>query len=368
MAWRKCSRATFSRHRRGHPVGHFRAVIYAGIDEAGYGPLLGPLCVGCAAFALPAGTPPDDAPPCLWRALSSAVCRATNDKRRRIAVEDSKKLKGAKDAAAHPLRHLERGVNAFASAVPGAPAEWADDRALLAALGALPAVPAPGADAAPATPWHAATHPLPIGNDAPGLRIAGAMLRATLAKAAVEATSLTVRAIDAGEFNAQAARIANKATINFMAAARHVDGVRRLAAARGMHAWIALDRQGGRTEYRAPLQSSFPDARIRILEESDAAQRYRLDFPASDGLPAHAATLNFEMGGEERHLPIALASMAAKFARELHMRRLNAYFARHVADLKPTAGYVLDGRRFLEDVASAMERMGIDRESIVRAV
>ena len=301
-------------------------MIYAGIDEAGYGPLLGPLCVGCAAFALPASTSPDAAPPCLWRALSSAVCRATNDKRRRIAVEDSKKLKGAKDAAAHPLRHLERGVMAFASAIPGAPAEWPDDRALLAALGASlgregEAAPAPH-------PWDAESHPLPVGNDAASLRIAGAMLRATLAKAGVEATGLTVRNIDPAEFNSLAARIANKATINFMAAARHVDRVRRLAASRGMHAWIALDRQGGRTEYRAPLQSSFPDARIRILEESDAAQRYRLDFPASDGLPAHAATLSFEMGGEERHLPIALASMAAKFARELHMRRLNAYFAR----------------------------------------
>jgi hypothetical protein len=335
--------------------------------------------VGCAAFALPAGTAADADPPCLWRALGAAVCRAPNDRRRRIAVEDSKKLKGAKDAAAHPLRHLERGVGAFASAVPGAPAEWPDDASLLAALGANASAPpatghagapAPRPDAAPAPadPWHAHVLPLPVGNDAASLRIAGAMLRAALAKSGIEAAALAVRAIDPREFNAQAARIANKATINFMAAAAHVDRVRRLAAARGTHAWVALDRQGGRTEYRAPLQSSFPDARIRILEESDAVQRYRLEFPAADGLPAHAATLSFEMGGEERHLPIALASMAAKFARELHMRRLNAFFASHVADLKPTAGYVQDGRRWLQDVGPTARDLGIAESTLVRSI
>ncbi len=348
-------------------MGHFRPVIYAGIDEAGYGPLLGPLCVGCAAFVLPgAGDAPaaDDAPPpCLWKALSAAVCRATNDKRRRIAVEDSKKLKGAKDAAGHPLRHLERGVAAFASAVPGAPAEWPDDRALLAALGASPG-PAPAAP----HPWHADAHPLPVGNDTASLRIAGAMLRATLAKSGIELATLSVRAIDPHEFNALAARVSNKATINFMAAAEHVERVRRLAASRGVPAWVSLDRQGGRTAYREPLQSSFPDAQIRVLEESDDQQRYRLDFAATAALPAHRVTVSFELGGEERNLPIALASMAAKFARELHMRRLNAFFARHVPDLKPTAGYVLDGRRWVAEVGSAATALGIDESSLVRAI
>jgi hypothetical protein len=204
-------------------------------------------------------------------------------------------------------------------------------------------------------------------------RIANAMLRATLAKTGIALAALRVEAIAARDFNAQAARVGNKATINFMAAMRHVDAVRRTAAARGADAWIALDRQGGRTAYLDPLRTSFPDARIRVLEESDATARYRLEFPAGAGagtaaLPAHAATVSFEMGGEERNLPIALASMAAKLARELHMRRLNAYFAEHVPGLAPTAGYVQDGRRWMADVGAAVERLGIADAELVRSI
>lgn len=342
----------------------FRTVLlYAGIDEAGYGPLLGPLCVGCSAFEIEVqgDAAPDGPPPCLWKHLRTAVCRVGNDRRGRIAVEDSKKLKGAKDAAAHPLRHLERGVTAFAAAATDAArADFPSDAALLAALGA-PVTPADG-------PWHGSALPLPVGNDAAALRIASAMLRTALAKSGTRVAALRVEAIGPSSLNAQAARIGNKATINFMAAMRHVDRVRAQAARAGMHAWIALDRQGGRTAYLDTLRTSFPDARLAVLEESDATARYLLAWNASRALPAHEATVSFELGGEERNLPIALASMAAKFVRELHMRRLNAFFAGHVPDLAPTAGYVQDGRRFLEAVGDAPERLGISRDALVRAL
>ncbi len=330
-------------------------LLYAGIDEAGYGPLLGPLCVGCAAFALEAAAPP----PCLWSLLKGAVCRAPGDKRKRIAVDDSKKLKGAKDGAAHPLRHLERGVTAFAATVAGAP-DFQTDDALLSHLGA-PALPGDG-------PWHGTPHALPVGNDAAALRIAAAMLRLALARAQVETVSLRVEAIAAGDFNAQAARVGNKATINFMAAMRHVEAIRLAAAARGAEAWIALDQQGGRHAYMDPLRTSFPDARIRVLEESEATARYRLEWAADRSRPAHAATVSFELGGEDRNLPIALASMAAKFARELHMRRLNAFFAQQLPTLAPTAGYVQDGRRWMAEVAPIAKRMGIPAEALVRCI
>lgn len=332
-------------------------LLYAGVDEAGYGPLLGPLCVGCACFEIAhaeADAPDGPALPCMWKALHTAVCRTPGDKRRRIAVDDSKKLKGARDATGHPLRHLERGVTAFAGA---AGARFATDDALLAALGAP----------AESGPCDGGTQPLPLGNDAAQLGIAAAMVARALAGAGITLHALRVRALQPAEFNRQAALVDNKATINFMAAMQHVEAVRALAARRGVHAFVALDQQGGRRAYARPLATSFPDARIRVLTEDDTGSAYRLDFPRTGAHPEHTVTLSFQSGGEDRHLPIALASMAAKLVRELHMRRLNAFFARHLPELKPTAGYVEDGRRFLKEIRPIAERLGLSEAALVRS-
>ena len=60
----RCPHRACNRDRRYSAV----VLIYAGIDEAGYGPMLGPLCVASSVFVLdehdPAGGPPD-----LWRLL-----------------------------------------------------------------------------------------------------------------------------------------------------------------------------------------------------------------------------------------------------------------------------------------------------------
>ena len=82
--------------------------VYAGIDEAGYGPLLGPLVIGRSVITIPKLN--HDAPtPDLWLRLGKAVCRRLSDKAGRIAVNDSKKL----TTKAAGVKHLELGCLAF---------------------------------------------------------------------------------------------------------------------------------------------------------------------------------------------------------------------------------------------------------------
>ena len=86
-------------------------MILVGIDEAGYGPTLGPLVVSAAAFRIPAGTAVEGSASIhgfdLWDTLRKVVTRKPD--RKRIPVNDSKKIyrpgKG--------LAGLEEGVLPF---------------------------------------------------------------------------------------------------------------------------------------------------------------------------------------------------------------------------------------------------------------
>src|ERR1051325_4135289 len=109
--------------------------VYAGIDEAGYGPMFGPLLVGRAVFTVEGDSPHrlnDDGsisdPPALWQRLRKAGCKDVISRRGRVPVNDSKKLHtGAGDGPG--LKYLELGTLAFAALAghrPQTVADWLD--------------------------------------------------------------------------------------------------------------------------------------------------------------------------------------------------------------------------------------------------
>jgi hypothetical protein len=56
--------------------------------------------------------------------------------------------------------------------------------------------------------------------------------------------------------------------------------------------------------------------------------------------------------------------MTAKLVRELAMARFNRYWCARMPDLKPTAGYTLDARRWLDDANGALRE--IERDTMIR--
>ncbi|MEX0643524.1 MAG: hypothetical protein WD468_12530, partial [Pirellulales bacterium] len=113
------------------------------------------------------------------------------------------------------------------------------------------------------------------------------------------------------------------------------------------------DKHGGRNRYAALLQHFFPDQWIEPVLESRAESRYEW------GSPESRTCVSFRMNGE-RFLPTALASMTAKYLRELSMRAFNEFWCARVPGLRPTAGYPLDARRFKRDIAAEQGALGID--------
>ena len=323
-------------------------LVYAGIDEAGYGPMLGPLCVASATFVLK-DADPTEGPPDLWDLLASAVCRRSSDKKRRIAIDDSKKLKGASSARAHPCRHLERGVLAGLYSSTNALPE--SDTAL------LDLIKAP----VPTEPWYEGDPIcLPLAGTSDEHRITGAMLQRALESAGIALQEMACETIHPRQINTAASARERKSSLNLAAALRLADRIR--CTHRAAHPRIIIDRQGGRSDYREQLAMAWPHASIRILGETKRVSRYRLDFPEGP------LTISFEAESEQAHLPAALASMTAKLVRELHMARLNRFFGARIPDLKPTAGYVQDGRRFVQEVDPLLRKLKLDEHQLIRSV
>jgi len=316
--------------------------IVSGIDEAGFGPLLGPLVVTGVAFRVP----DSQAHRCLWDTLSETCTRPPDRDHRRLAVADSKQLfRGRADLSA-----LERAALVMLAVAGQRPKNW---RALLEALAPNATVPLDR------YPWYTGRNfDLPLSSGVGDIGTRANALRRNMAEERVELLGVFAEPILEEQFNQLVGKTGNKAVAMLGTALRVIDHVLRCAPDPRVR--LCVDRLGGRLHYREALQTAFPQFELQILEECSDRSAYRL------ANSSRVCRIEFVAGGEDRHFAIALASVFSKYVRELYMHAFNDYWSGQVASLRPTAGYYTDAKRWLSDAASELDRMGIDRMTLIR--
>ncbi len=315
-----------------------------GTDEAGYGPNLGPLIVAATVWQV------DDATVDLFHKLKSCICaEPRSDAPNQITIADSKLLYQSRGSIAA----LERSVLTMLR-VAGLPAlEFRQLAHLVCGLTPTDLSCQASYD------WNSVS--LPVDVDPAAISALAARVAEVLTRQRVACCDIRCTAIFPEEFNGALKHCGNKATLLTTKTCQLVGNLLdRLARSHpGEDVLVLCDRHGGRQHYAGLLQHQMTEHFVQVLYESSetSAYRWRAD--------NRCVEVRFHVRGE-RWLPVALASMTAKYLRELCMGAWNEFWQLQLPQLRPTAGYPQDARRFKREIAARQAVLGIPDQTIWR--
>ncbi len=312
-----------------------------GIDEAGYGPNLGPLVMTVVGCRVPA--PEID----LWDEMDGAVRRHGEDDDGRLLVADSKLVYNPGKG----LHCLECGVLGFLCGGDRLSSAGAAANLVEAVFtGSL----AEMRDEA----WFDGTTRLPIVVETDHLQAGVDGWRAATANGELHWGLAAGVLVPARRFNGLVDKWGSKGAVLALALAELLQHCLNLDGHEPIE--IIVDKHGGRNHYSALLQNAFTDGLVLAREEGAERSVYEII-----GL-GRAMRVTFIPRADTSTFCVALASMVCKYMREVLMVEFNRYWLDKIPGLAPTAGYPGDSLRFYQAIEPALVKMGIARETVWR--
>jgi len=311
--------------------------LLIGLDEAGYGPNLGPLVIAATAWDVPG----DARRANLWSAFADCVAQDANANGSAIHVADSKVV----HSAALGIAAIERSATAILRL------SGRNHSSLFALWDDL----TDGRERERSgEPWFLSCDVgLPIADLPTHVDDAIRRWKERSIKKRCRLVGVACEILTAREFNRACEQLGSKGQVLSLATLRLV---RRLwNPADGDPALVLCDKHGGRDYYAELLADVFSETMPLTMQESRSISRYRLGH----------SEIRFQVGSEQ-HLPVAAASIVAKYLREACMESFNAYWLERQPNLRPTRGYPIDARRFLEAIEVEAADLGLERETYWR--
>jgi hypothetical protein len=313
-----------------------------GIDEAGYGPNLGPFVMTSVACWVPESLATAD----LWQPFRAVVRRAAEPDDGRLLVEDSK-LVYSTDRG---LDDLEAAVFAILFPARGGPlslAQYLED-----------ACPAALADLT-AEAWFTGTSVLPVATRAERWTPVAGRFAGACAEHQVTWGLVRSVVVCPARFNQLLDHFGSKGAVLGHALAE-LTRANRTVLRENEPLWFFIDKHGGRNTYAAMLQDAWADGMVVAHEEGRERSVYSVL-----GLEREVR-LTFQPRADAEHFGVALASMASKYLREVLMLEFNRFWQERVPGLKPTAGYPGDAARFFQAIRPTVEQLQIAEDALWR--
>ncbi|MFK7779410.1 MAG: hypothetical protein QM501_15000 [Gimesia sp.] len=313
-----------------------------GMDEAGYGPNLGPLVITASLWKVPGDPREFD----FWEALQSVVSQKKPARKSKLLhVADSKEV----HSSSAGLGPLEKSTFPFLQILSG-------DESLesLERLWRLLIAAPEHLDAIQKEPWNqTGEFSIPTVVDRETVQVFQQDLKRALENAGIQLQAICSEIVLPERFNNLCAEYGTKGVM-----------LTRLCMNLLTRVWdrtsteptlIIGDKHGGRNRYDEFLDEILDGEMIFRVEESTAISTYKVG----------NTEIRFQTKAES-HFPVAVSSMVCKYTRELMMERFNQFWLQYIPDLKPTKGYPVDARRFKNEIEAEQERLRISDHTLWR--